>query len=92
MGWWGTGLDLVGLSWTGMMEWRSNGLVDLWNMVSHASRSQVSEDVEVVPTFPGVVLPVRPSTFRVRKYLQQLDPSGYPSEAVSEPSGPSLAI
>ena len=34
-----------------------------------------------------MVLPVNPSTLRVFKHLQKLDPSGYPSAGVSEPSG-----
>src|SRR6266481_3609408 len=37
---------------------------------------------------PGDVLPVRPSTLRVWKRLQKSYPSTYPSEAVSDPSGP----
>jgi len=37
---------------------------------------------------PGAVLPVRPSKLRVSKYLQKFELSNYPSEGVSEPSGP----
>jgi hypothetical protein len=44
-------------------------------------------DAAVRRTLPGVVLPVRPSTFHVWKHLQKLYPSGYPSEAVRDPSG-----
>src|SRR5258705_9750062 len=36
---------------------------------------------------PGGVLPVNPSTFRDCKHLQKFDPSGYPSAAVTDPSG-----
>src|SRR5580765_1792938 len=44
-------------------------------------------DVEVVPTFPGLDLPVRPSTLRDWKELQKFDPSDYPSGGVRDPSG-----
>jgi hypothetical protein len=41
---------------------------------------------------PGGVLPVNPSTFRIIKYLQKLDPSDYPSEAVRQPVRKSFGI
>jgi len=45
------------------------------------------DDVEIVPTSPGVVLPVNPSTLRVLKHLQKFDPSATRQRPVSDPSG-----
>jgi hypothetical protein len=42
--------------------------------------------------FQGQFYPVNPSTLLVSKHLQKFDPSGHPSEAVSEPSGPPRTI